>query len=183
MNNNDSLKFTGKYKFTLCSIENESQRTLLEKIRKIKENGGFFDKELRLLHAMSKTRVYEYDNLIPTVGRTLIADNLTNASPDNDPRINYVALGSNATAPANGDTTLGTEVYRNAIASQTNASNVAYFTGFFDATETTGTYAEAGIFADGTASADSGILFSHVAISITKSASETLTIDWTVTLT
>ena len=128
-------------------------------------------------------RVAEYDNLITTVGRQLLADNLTNSVPDNTPRINYVGLGSGTTAPANADTTLETEAYRNAIASETNSANIAYFTGFFDATETIGTYKEAGLFADGTGAADSGVLFSHVAIDITKSATETLTVDWTVTIT
>lgn len=127
-------------------------------------------------------RVHEYKNLIPTVGRAMLANNLTNTSPDNTLRITHVALGSNATAPANGDTTLGTETFRNAIASQTNADNVAFFTGFFSTTEVTGTFNEAGLFADGSGAADSGILFSHVAISITKSGTETLTVDWTITI-
>ena len=128
-------------------------------------------------------RQHQYRNLIPTVGRTMIADNLTNSSPDVVMRVTHVALGSSGTAVANGDTTLGTEVYRNAIASETNSSNIAYFTGFYDATETSGTYAEAGLFSAGTASADTGTLLSHVLISITKSTSETLTIDWTITIT
>ena len=127
-------------------------------------------------------RKYQYKNLIPTVGRKMIADNLTNSSPDNVMRVTHVALGSNATAPANGDTTLGTETYRNAVASQTNADNVAFHTGFFDATEVTGTFNEAGLFSNGTGSVDTGILFSHVAISITKSNTETLTIDWTISI-
>lgn len=127
-------------------------------------------------------RVYNYENLIPTVGRTLLADQLTNSSPDNDPRVNYVALGTDGTAPANGDTTLGAEDYRNAVASATNSNNIAYISGFFSATECNGTYAEAGLFADGGAGADTGILVSHVAISVTKSATETLTIDWTLTI-
>lgn len=129
-----------------------------------------------------KIRVFEYDNLITTAGRQMLADNLTNSSPDNTPRINWVSLGSGTTAPANGDTALETFTYANAIASETNSANIAYFTGFFDATETTGTYKEAGLFADSTDGTD-GILFSHVAIDITKSATETLTVDWTVTLT
>ena len=148
----DQIKITGHAKFTLRDI------------------------------VTGKERVIEYDNLITTVGRTMLADNLTNGSPDNTPRINWVSLGSGTTAPANGDTALETFTYANAIASETNASNVAYFTGFFDATETTGTYREAGLFADSTDGTD-GILFSHVAIDITKSATETLTVDWTVTLT
>ncbi len=140
---------------------------------------------LKLTYRDDKTgkikRVSEYDNLICTVGKTMIADNLTNASPDNTMRINYVALGTDDTAPSAGDTTLGAESYRNAIASETNANNVAYFTGFFSATECNGTYKEAGLLADGEAGADTGILFSHVAIDETKDATETLTIDWTVT--
>ena len=127
-------------------------------------------------------RVYEYENLLPTVGRTMIADNLTNAAPDNAMRVNYVALGSGVTAPANGDTTLQTETYRNVVASETNANNVAYITGFFSATETTGTYRECGLFSNGTASANTGILLSRVAINITKSNTETLTLDWTLTI-
>ena len=128
-------------------------------------------------------RVQKYHNLIPTVGRTAIANWLTNASPSPATlRVNYVALGSNVAAPANGDTQLGTETYRNTVASETNASNVAYITGFFSATETSGTYREAGLFIAGTASANSGTILSHVSINITKSSSETLTLDWTITI-
>ena len=127
-------------------------------------------------------RIYKKSNLIPTVGRTLLANNLTDSTPTNAPRINYVALGSNATAPANADTQLGTEVYRNAVASETNSNNIGYVSGFFNATETTGTYREAGLFCDGTGVANSGVLFSHVSINVTKTNTETLTIDWTITI-
>lgn len=127
-------------------------------------------------------RSYRYSNLVPTVGRTMIANNLTSGSPTNVMKVTHCALGSNATAPANADTQLGTEVYRNAIASLTNAANIAYATGFFSAAETSGTYAEAGIFSNGTGTANSGVLLSHVSVSITKSTSVTLTLDWTLTL-
>lgn len=127
-------------------------------------------------------RRYTKSNLVPTVGRQMIANNLTNASPTNVMKITHCALGSSGTAPANADTQLGTEVYRNTIASITNSSNIAYATGFFSATETSGTYAEAGIFSNGTGTANSGVLISHVSIAITKSTSVTLTLDWTLTL-
>lgn len=127
-------------------------------------------------------RKYRYENIVPTVGRQMIANNLTSASPTNVMKITHCALGSNATVPANADTQLGTETYRNAIASITNAANIAYATGFFSATETSGTYAEAGIFSNGTGTVNSGILLSHVAVSITKSTSVTLTLDWTLTI-
>lgn len=122
------------------------------------------------------------ENIIPTVGRGMIANNLTAASPTNTPRVTHVALGSGTNAPANGDTTLQTETYRNAAASRTNVNNVAYVTGFFSATETSGTYREVALFCNGTGSANSGVLLSRVAVNITKTTSETLTIDWTLTI-
>ena len=125
-------------------------------------------------------RTYKYSNIVPTVGRTMIANNLTSASPTNVMKITHGALGSSATIPANGDTQLGTEVYRNAIASITNSANTAYATAFYSAAETSGTYAEAGIFCNGTGTVNSGVILSHVSISITKSSSVTLTLDWTL---
>ena len=127
-------------------------------------------------------REYIYENLVPTVGRQMIANNLTDSSPDNSMLANYIALGSGTNAPANGDTTLQTETFRNAVASRTNASNVAYITGFFGATETSGTFREAGIFCNGSGSANTGVLLSRVAINVVKTTSETLTIDWTLTI-
>lgn len=126
-------------------------------------------------------RTYRYKNLVPTVARTMIANNFASASPTNSMLITHAALGSSGTTPTNADTQLGTEVYRNAIASLVNSSNVVYATGFYTAGETSGTYAEAGIFSNGTGTANSGILISHVLISITKTTSETLTLDWTLT--
>ena len=131
-------------------------------------------------------RIYHQDNIIPTVGRTLLANNLTNSSPDNDPRINYTALGTGSTAVANTDTTLDTETYRTTTASSTNSNNVAYVTAFYTATECNGTYKEAGLFCNGTGAADSGVLFSRVLLNapsgIAKTVTETLTVDYTITI-
>ncbi|HLB57770.1 MAG TPA: hypothetical protein VJL60_03040 [Gammaproteobacteria bacterium] len=127
-------------------------------------------------------RVQEYDNIICTVGKTMIANNLTDASPDNAMRVNYSALGTNVAVPDASDTQLGTETYRNAIASETSSGAVAYLTAFYSAAECNGTYKEFGLFSNGTASANSGILLSHIAINVTKSVLETLTIDYTITV-
>lgn len=149
----EGLKIKGHYRFTLRNIV----------------DGSF--------------RVFEYDNLIPTAGRAALADNLTNASPSVTPlRVNYTAVGTGTTAPANGDTTLETETFRKATSSATSSNNVAYFTAFYTAAEVSGTFREAGLFIDGTASANTGTLFSRVAINITKSTLETLTIDYTLTI-
>lgn len=124
-----------------------------------------------------------YKNIIPNVGLTMIANNLTDASPDHPMKITHAALGSSVTAVAAGDTKLTTETYRNAIASCTNAVGVGYATAYFNQTEVTGTFRECGIFSDGTGAADSGVIVSHVSINISKTNVQTLTIDWTLTLT
>lgn len=126
------------------------------------------------------------ENIVPTVARTMIANNLTAVSPTNVMKITHAALGTGLAtgggAPANGNTQLATESYRNAIASITNAANIGYATGFFSAAECSGTYTEAGIFSNGTGSANSGVLISRVAVSITKTTAQTLTIDYTLTI-
>ena len=150
---NETLKLKGIYKFTLEDINTGAKR------------------------------VFEYENLIPTSGRTAIASHLTNAVPvPSVLRANYTALGTGGTPPANADTQLQTETFRKAIASETNSANVAYMTAFYTATEVSGTFLEAGIFIAGTITPNSGTLFSRVAINITKTLTETLTIDYTVTI-
>lgn len=162
---------------------------MLEKIRNIfKKKGetvclkGHYKFTIRDAKTGAIKRVYEYENIVPTVARTMIANNLTDTSPDNAMRVNYVALGTGTNPPANSDTGLQTESYRNAQASQTNSNNIAYVTGFFEATECNGSYKEAGLFANASSTPNSGILVSRVAIDVTKSNTETLTIDWTLTI-
>lgn len=127
-------------------------------------------------------RTYYYENIIPTVGRQNIANNMTAASPASVLLINKAALGTGTNTPANGDTTLQTETYRNDVASRTNSANIGYITAFYSALEVSGTFREIGLFSGGTASANTGVLMSRVAINITKSTSETLTVDWTITI-
>jgi hypothetical protein len=142
---------------------------------------GHYKFTLRDIHT-GEEQVFEYDNIIPIVGRTLIANNLTAAVPDNNIRLNKAAVGTGTNAPANSDTQLQTETHRNDLASRTNAANIAYASAFFNATEVTGTLREAGIFANGTDTINTGVLFSRVAINITKSITQTLTLDWTLTI-
>lgn len=138
---------------------------------------------IRHLNDICQTHKTIVENLIPTVARAALANWISNASPSPASiRINYSALGTGATAPANADTTLQTETYRKLVSSETNASNIAYITAFYTATETSGTYAEAGLFMNASATPNDGTLFSHVAISVTKTTSNTLTIDYTITI-
>lgn len=127
-------------------------------------------------------RVYEYNNLNPLVMKSMIMNNLIEDVPTNSMSINYVALGTGTNAPAAGNTQLQTETYRNIIASKTQDNNVGYITGFFSDLEVSGTFREIGLFSNATASANSGVLVSRVAINVAKSTSESLTVDWTLTI-
>jgi hypothetical protein len=101
-------------------------------------------------------------NLVVTVGRNVLARLLTGDATYSG-QINYGALGSSSTAVANTDTQLGTEVYRKLFASHTtDGNNVAYIDFFYAATDVSGSFLEWGNFIDGSASANTGQLFSHI---------------------
>lgn len=132
-----------------------------------------------------KRHIEEY-NIIPTVAKTAFAAQMAG---DNSTDIGdnlYVALGSNTTTPAAGDTQLGTEVTRKAASSTSFSGAVCSIATFFAAGEATGTHREFGLFGNGNAStasgtANTGILFSHVAANVTVSATETLTCTFQIT--
>lgn len=191
----ESPLFKGHYKFTLANIETDEQRQLsqeiddlVESLEEIPNASKVFETKLKIrelqdkLNSICRTEVMEYDNIIPTAGFTLITNNLTDPTPTNSILLNKAVLGTGTNPPLLGDTQLQTEVYRNDLASRTNQGAIAYVTAFFNATEVSGTFREAGIVADGDAAPNTGVLFSHVAINITKSLTQTLTLDWTLTL-
>lgn len=179
----ENFGIKGKYIITVADVVTAEARKLQERIEKWRERGRG-DKALPLIRLLNEKYGHKplvIENLVPTVGRSVLAQRLANTTTYTG-IVNYVALGSGSTAPANADTQLTTEVYRKAISSSTYANNIAYITGFFTAAETSGTYAEVGLFIDGTATANSGQIFSHALASITKTSVQTLTIDWVVTI-
>jgi len=92
--------------------------------------------------------------------------------------INKMLLGTGVTTAAAADTQLATEAYRNAVASATAVDNVAYITAYFSETECSGTYKEFGNVIDGTASANTGRLWSHLAgLNWVKDASTVLVVS------
>ena len=131
---------------------------------------------------------YDYDNLIPTVGLTAFAAQMSGDNTTNIGDNLYIAVGSNVTAPLAGDTQLGTETTRKAAGSTSFSAGIASIAVFFAATEATGTHREFGLFGDGNAAtasgaANSGILFSHVAANVAVAATETLTLTFELTFT
>jgi len=127
-------------------------------------------------------RVYEYHNLNPTAGRQMLWQQIDPTLFSASNVLSHVAVGSGTTAPAEGDTQLETETYRDAIASSNIDGKALYVTGFFDTSEANGTIREAAVLIGGTSSANTGSLLSHVALNVTKTSSETLTLDWTLNL-
>lgn len=100
------------------------------------------------------------ENLITTVGRSVLAQRLANTTTYTG-IINYGALGSSSTAVANGDTQLGTEVFRKVTASTSFTTNTAFIDFFYAKADTNGTYQEFGTFIDGSAGANTGQMFTH----------------------
>jgi hypothetical protein len=123
-------------------------------------------------------------NLITTVGKNLVGDMLIDTS-GYDTGLTYCAIGTNNTAPAVGDTQLGTETARLAITSKTRLVNVITLSTFFTAAQCTFNIKEAGVFGHSTASgsANSGIIFAHWLVSLDNSGGlYDLTFDHITTL-
>ncbi len=103
-------------------------------------------------------------NLITTRGRNVLCRLLAGDTTYSG-QVNYGALGTQVSpTPSNSSTQLGTEVFRKLYSSHTqDGNNIAYIDFFYSATDTNGTYTEFANFIDGTASANTGRIFSYIA--------------------
>lgn len=146
---------------------------------------GYREKYLSLVKEMRElflVREYKVENIIVTVGRATFAQRLANDITYTG-IINYGALGTSATTPTNGDTTLGTEVFRKVVASASDTTNQAFIDFFYSKSDTSGTYEEFGTFIDGSASVDTGQMFTHALTGgWVKSSSESMTVAVTYTI-
>lgn len=121
-------------------------------------------------------------NVMVVVGKTAMADALRGTTSNNRGIITYCALGTSAVAPTENDTQLTTELFRKLISVRSYSGKVATFQTFYTTSEAIGTLREAGLFGDdASGTANSGTLFSKLAINRTKSSSDTLTLTWTIT--
>lgn len=127
--------------------------------------------------------IEEFENIFCTVGKNSIAQRLSGNTTGNIGIINYCAVGTNGTAANIADIKLGTELFRKLVSVRTVTGNAVEFRTFFTESEANGTLLEVGLFGDNaTITADSGVLYSHRVISRTKTNLETLTVDWTLTI-
>jgi len=118
----------------------------------------------------------EINNLVVSTGLAFIASRMKDTTDD---AMSYMGVGTSTTAAAAGDTTLGTEIDRNALTSTTVSSNTITYVADWAAGDGTGAITEAGLFN----AASSGTMLARTVFDvINKSANDSLSITWTVTL-
>ena len=141
------------------------------------ELSGHLSLVLRDEHGRIK-QTEEVDNLITTAGRNAIVERLDSSPGTSQPT--HMAIGTGTNAAAAGDTTLQTELDRNALTSNTASTNVLTLVGDWAAGDGTGAITEAGVLNN----SSGGTLYSRAVFSvINKAAGDTLQITWTYTLT
>jgi hypothetical protein len=116
------------------------------------------------------------DNLVVAVGKQVIAARLvgnTIAIPS------HMAVGSDATAAATGQTALGGELGRVVLDSTVRASNVLTYVATFPAGTGTGALAEAAIL---NAASTGNMLCRTTFSTVNKAAGDTIVITWNVTV-
>lgn len=115
-------------------------------------------------------------NLVVDSGLDFIASRMEGTT---DAVMSHMALGTDNTSAASGDTTLGTEVARVALTSGVASSNSITYIATFPAGTGTGALTEAGVFNDPTTG---DMLCRTVFAVINKGASDSMTVTWTVTI-
>jgi hypothetical protein len=118
----------------------------------------------------------EIKNLVVSVGKTFIASRMVAATA---PVMSHMAVGSSSTAPAAGDTTLGTELGRVALSSLSSTGAVVTHAATFPAGTGTGAVVEAGVF---NASSAGTMQCRTVFPVVNKGADDAMQITWTVTV-
>jgi hypothetical protein len=119
-------------------------------------------------------------NRVPLTVRNAVRDLLNGVGGGPSLTVGWFALGTGAAPPADGDTALGAEVFRDAVTSRIPSSgslNVQYFLGTTSANGSTLT--EAGLF---NASAAGTLLARASFAGIAKTASLTVTFSWTISV-
>jgi hypothetical protein len=117
-------------------------------------------------------------NLVTTVGKSFIVARMFDTSQT---VMGYMAVGSNTTAAAVGDTTLGTEISgsRTAVSSATYTGTTGTYVATLGAGVGTGAITEAGIFNASSA----GTMLAHTVFAVVnKGALDSMSITWAITI-
>ena len=117
----------------------------------------------------------EIKNLVVSVGKTFIAARMVGTPTE----MSHMALGADNTAAATGNTALGSELGRVALASDTSSGAVVTYTASFPAGTATGANVGAGIF---NASSGGTRLCRTVFAVVNKGADDAMAITWAITV-
>lgn len=187
----EAFEIIGVHKFTLCDISSTKamsiQQKLLELAKRPLENRKewlYWNEKLKDLCGEME---FVQHNLVAKAGRSVIAQRMAGTLTYSG-TINYGAVGTSSTSPSASNTQLGAEVYRTTVASAdiSDIANAAVILSFFysSGSFTNATVNEFGNVIDGTGSANTGQLFSHIvfAETINKTAQKSLTVDSSYTI-
>ena len=117
----------------------------------------------------------EIKNLVVTTGKTFIAARMVGAPT----AMSHMAIGAGTTAAAAGDTALGSELDRVALASATSTGAVVTYTATFPAGTGTGAVTEAGTL---NASSGGTLLCRTVFSVVNKGVDDAMSITWAITV-
>ncbi len=115
-------------------------------------------------------------NLVVDTGLAFIASRMKDATAT---AMSHMAIGTGSTSAAAGDTTLETELARTALTSTTVTTNSVAYVATYPAGTGTGALTEAGIL---NAASGGTMLCRTVFAVINKSAADSMTVTWTVTI-
>lgn len=114
-------------------------------------------------------------NLVVTTGKQFIAARMVGTPTG----MSHMALGASSTAAAAGDTALGSQLGRVALASATSSGAVVTYTASFPAGTATGAVVEAGVF---NASSGGTMLCRTVFSVVNKGADDAMSVTWAITV-
>lgn len=120
------------------------------------------------------------DNLVVTIGRNHIADQL---AAKTEAGMSHMAIGSGSATAVVADAALGTEISRKAVSSKLQgagaSANKIVYAATWPAGEGTGAISEAGIFN----AAAAGAMLNRATFAVkNKGAGDSLSIQWTLTI-
>lgn len=119
--------------------------------------------------------VHEIPNLVVTAGKNFVASRMKNTTQV----MTHMAVGTNNTSAAAGQTTLTAESDRNALTSTTVTNNTVIYVATWAAGDATGALVEAAVL---NASSGGTMLCRTVFPVINKGSADSLTITWTITV-
>ena len=126
--------------------------------------------------ALNGEVVQEIPNLVVTAGKNFVASRMKDTTKA---AMTHMAIGTNNTTAAVGQTALSAEVTRGALTSTTVSTNTIAYVETFAVGTGTGAIVEAGVF---NASSGGTMLCRTVFAVVNKGSADAMTITWTITV-